>query len=518
MREKELKGLKYKVNQLAPDYDFIKKSAVYKDSGGCLTDGKRGVLTDLNRGWVGFMRSEGVDIILDLEHPQPITLVGATFLHHPELGILMPREVVFSASFNGKEFYLLGKVKNTKPLYTKKPLIQDYFLEVEAYKARFLRINFLTDVWSFIDEITLKVTSEGAATLDVTSKPKIEKTSLSDFDKTPSPSVKDMCHMVLIYSGDTYSWQAKDFLPYVGYLNKKTLTLEDYLFDSFLFLPYGKTALGYSFNHAGEKPAQKEHWLAYLESLFVEGTNLYGLDEAVGILKASLNDPYYKAKVEIAIPYPSERQSSFGEIAGKMLDFTTINPQKALANRILAVKWYVEEAIKRFVTAKFKNLELVAFYWLEENVSFSSTPFEADLVKATAAIVHSKSLAFHWIPFVQAEGFREWSEFGFDLALMQPNYFFHPEAKEDRLINNARLAKKYGLSVEIEVSNQVFTSDYYRQRFKKYLENALEYGFNKTLLAYYQETSLFCLAALSDNPQKREIYDWVYRFISKEKI
>lgn len=518
MMEKELKGLKYEVNQLAPDYDFSKKSAVYKDGGGYLTDGKRGLLTDLNSGWVGFMRSEGVEIILDLEHPQPITLVGATFLHQPELGILMPREVEFSASLNGKDYYLLGKIKNPKPLYTKEPLIQDYFLETEAYEARYLRISFLTDVWSFIDEITVKVTSEGAATLDVTSKPKIEKTSLSDFDKTPSPDVKDMHHMVLIYSGDTYSWQAKDFLPYVGYLNNKTLTLEDYLFDSFLFLPYGKNASGYSFNHAGEKPAQKEHWLAYLESLFAEGTNLYGLDEAVEILKASLNDPYYKAKVEIAIPYPSERQSNFGEITGKRLDFTTQNPQEALKNRIFAVKWYVEEAIKRFVAAKFKNLELVAFYWLEENVSFSATPFEADLVKATAAILHGKNLAFHWIPFIQAEGFREWSEFGFDLALMQPNYFFHPEAKGDRLINNARLAKKYGLSVEIEISNRVFTSEDYRGRYKLYLENALEYDFNKTLLAYYQETSLFGIAALSDKPRKREIYDWVYQFISKGKF
>lgn len=517
MREKELKGIKYKVNQLAPDYDFSKKSAVYNDKGGYLTDGKRGLLTDLNSGWVGFMRSEGVEIILDLEHPQPITLVGATFLHHPELGILMPREVEFSASLNGTDYYLLGKIKNPQPLYTKRPLIQDYFLEVEAYEARFIRISFLTDVWCFIDEITLKVTSEGAATY-ITSKPKIEKSSLSDFTKTPPPKVKDMHHMVLIYSGDTYSWQVKDFLPYVGYLNNKTSTLEDYLFDSFLFLPYGKTALGYSFNHAGEKPAQKEHWLAYLESLFIKGKNLNGLDEAVGVLKDNLNAPFYKVKVEIAIPYPSERQCEFGEINGKKLDFATNDLREALTNRISAVKWYIEEATKRFALASFKNLELVAFYWLEENVSFSVTPFEADLLKATAAIVHGKSLAFHWIPFVQAEGFREWSEFGFDLALMQPNYFFHPEAKEDRLKNNALLAKKYGLSVEIEVSNRVFTSEDYRQRYKLYLKNALEYGFNNTLLAYYQETSLFGLAAKSNEPRKREIYDWVYQFISQKKF
>ena len=516
-------GANYEVLQMTPDYDFTKKEQVYPDKGGYLTDGKAGDPLNLHDGWVGYMRAEGRHITLDLKESKPFSKVSARFLHNPSLGILMPKEVEFSASLDGENYYRLGNKKASKPLYTQGPEVEVYTIEVIPTEARYVRVSFLVDVWTFIDEITVwgsEVVSTELSTREIIGDSFGADTAAKvDLLQTPqarSSAAGGMNHMVLIYSGDKFNWQKMDFLPYVGYLNNETFVLEDYLFDGFLFLPYGTTQDGYSFGHAG-KPSNKEKWQNYLDSLFLEGQNLAALNDAVSVLKKSLADSDYKAKVEIAIPYPSSKQTNFGELDGEQLSFSLRDQEKALKNRWKAVSWYVKEVVERFDQNNYENLELVAFYWFEENISHSTTPYETELVRGVSQIVHENNLVFHWIPFVQAENFRSWNEVGFDLAMMQPNYFFHPDAKEERLENNALLAKKYGLSVEIEVANRVFTSEDYRNRFKAYLRNALEYGFNKSLLGYYQETMLFGNAAMSNDPEKREIYEWVYQFIRNEK-
>ncbi len=510
-------GAPYVVTQMAPDSDFTLKEQAYKDQGKSLTNGEEADPYDLKSGWVGYMRAEGRHITVDLGSIKNITEVSGRFLHNPTMGILMPREVQVSASLDNINFYFIGSANNKKPLFTPGPLAEKYIIKTEPVLARYVRVSFLTDVWTFLDQIEVRGNLEGEGKALSIVKPIIKTLPKEESPKPYLAAATGMKHLVLIYSGEKFNWQKSDFLPYVGYLNPETLISEDYLFDGFLFLPYGKTIDGYSFNHAGEKPSTWKHWQNYLDSLFKEGQNLSALDLAVGTLKENLDLPNYRVKVEIAIPYPSPKQSGFGELAGEAISFNLEDQDTALNNRVQAIKLYIDNTLERYKLASYKNLEIVAFYWLEENVSYSSTPKEAELIRRTAEIVHQNGFAFHWIPFVQAEGFREWREFGFDLAMMQPNYFFHPNAKEERLENNAQLAQKYGLSVEIEVSNQVFQSEDYRQRFKKYLQNAAKYNFTNSLLGYYQDTNLFGLAALSNDPQKREIYDWVYRFVRQGK-
>lgn len=506
-------GAPYVVTQMAPDYDFTLKEQAYKDQGNSLTNGEEANPHDLKSGWVGYMRAEGRHITVDLGSINNITEVSGRFLHYPTMGVLMPREFQVSASSDNINFYFIGSTTNKKPLFTQGPMAEKYTVKTEPILARFVRISFLTDVWTFLDQIEVRGDLEGEGKALNLAKSIVETMPKEETLQPHLAAVSGMKNMVLIYSGDNFNWQKSDFLPYVGYINQETLALEDYLFDSFLFLPYGKTADGYSFNHAGEKPSTWKHWQKYLDSLFKVGQNLNALDLAVETLKESLGLPNYQVKVEIAIPYPSPKQSSFGETASETISFNLKDHDASLNNRVQAIKLYVDMTLEKFERANYKNLEITGFYWLEENVSYSSTPKEAELLRRTAEIVHQNRLAFHWIPFVQAEGFREWRELGFDLAMMQPNYFFHPNAKEDRLENNAKLARKYGLSVEIEVSNQVFRTEDYRQRFKQYLQNAAKYNFTNNLLGYYQDTNLFGLAALSKDPEKREIYDWVYRFI-----
>ncbi len=56
--------------------------------------------------------------------------------------------------------------------------------------------------------------------------------------------------------------------------------------------------------------------------------------------------------------------------------------------------------------------------------------------------------------------------FGFDYAIMQPNYAFDANASEQRIADTAALCKKYGLGIEMEFGG---INDKYISQFRSYL-------------------------------------------------
>ena len=81
-----------------------------------------------------------------------------------------------------------------------------------------------------------------------------------------------------------------------------------------------------------------------------------------------------KAKVIIGIPYPSPRLNSFGKLPGESKSLNFAGDYDRDGNRFLAVKWFVEEVLTRWEEAELPNLELIGFYWYQEDIESRNSP------------------------------------------------------------------------------------------------------------------------------------------------
>jgi hypothetical protein len=124
-------------------------------------------------------------------------------------------------------------------------------------------------------------------------------------------------------------------------------------------------------------------------------------------------------------------------------------------------------------------------YWLEEQISTSSTG--PDTVKLASNIVHAKNLKFFWIPHSLAYKAYMWKDVGFDAVAFQPNYFFE-ELGYDKLKDASNIAKRYGMTNELEFDDRMVYDGVFRERFVDYLNSGVETGLMQPgfFKAYYQ--------------------------------
>src|SRR5690606_1295451 len=110
---------------------------------------------------------------------------------------------------------------------------------------------------------------------------------------------------------------------------------------------------------------------------------------------------------------PIKGTENWGSVDRVPLDFENED------DRVRAVKWYVDETIRRFKEKNFKYIELDGFYWIPESASS-----ELPLMKRVVDYVHETGHKISWIPYNYAPGADKWKEAGFDIAYQQSNYFF----------------------------------------------------------------------------------------------
>ncbi len=330
-----------------------------------------------------------------------------------------------------------------------------------------------------------------------------------------SGGVKDL---MLIYNNFGNVWNMSDALPYVTYLGPftdMTLSVNDWFFDSFLFL-----ALKGPEDHAFDSPARgtpatKKEWQWFLDILFEENRQLAAFERAYNVGKEHLGETE-KLKIYIMIPNPMAQITDFGDVDGTgSLNFSFKDPTQATDNRFRAVKWYVDQAVERFEEANFENLELVGFYWVEEMIHYE-IPGEVDLIRQVADYLHNQDLKFSWIPWFNAAGHGEWESLGFDLCIHQPNHMFS-QSPASRFIDVARQAQRYGQGIEIEADGRILNDKEQREKFLNYLRAGVTLGYmDEAVHGYYQDVGLFAQAALSSVEEIREIYDLVYQFVKGE--
>ncbi|HHV56081.1 MAG TPA: DUF4855 domain-containing protein [Firmicutes bacterium] len=337
-------------------------------------------------------------------------------------------------------------------------------------------------------------------------------------------------NIILVYTGYYASgagnWDMITALPYVAY-GKMTprepgqlpkIEWVDWFFDTYLFLGL-QAPSGRAFDSpARSAPARMEDWQWYIDHLFEEGAQLDAFEAAVAFAKErGLGPADYRGKVIIMIPNPITSQRDFGDVDGdgKSESFATIGQTSKQASeaRIKAVRWYVNQVLERWKAKQYQNLELIGFYWVEEQVHTSALS-ETPTLRTVADDLHKLGYILFWIPWFNAPGARNWRSYGFDVVIHQPNYMFNTRIPRDRLKEAAETSRTYGMGVEIEADSSILSSEAGRERYLDYLRAGVEYGYMQgAIKAYYQDARALQEAFVSWNPEVHRMYDATYEFV-----
>ena len=182
---------------------------------------------------------------------------------------------------------------------------------------------------------------------------------------------------------------------------------------------------------------------------------------------------------------------------------------------------------KAFDRKGYRNIELLGFYILPEVLS---TTWRAKykqydvVIPAVAQYAHSCNEALYWIPYCMAEGYKKWESFGFDIAYMQPNYYWEPEQKPLGTTFGEINRYKMGLELEFEYSmvenvNGASSAAIYRSRFEEYLSWAKSSGvYGQRSIALYSGTDAMNQLATSPLAGDVEMYHKLGHFIIESPL
>lgn len=470
-----------------------------------MTDGiTAGASYDIHNGkFFKFFGGAGRTIIFDLGKVSAVDKITASFTHIPSWGVQAPKSVQVCVTTDGKTWYLAGVME--KPAGDTNNTYQYELKLNKKIKARYVSLYFTFESWVGCDEVEVFGTTSVAKAVSAASAGLEEYSVVEGRRLAPSKELiggaKDTC---LLYQSRTSAYKAEDLIPYLAYVDEEG-NIKDVMFDSFLFLYYGDFPGGGA-SYGGGK---LEGWQWALNDLFKEGTNIYALDEAAGTVKEALGlGDDYTYKVILSLYYPTASITDFGDIDGDGVseDFSV------LANRLKALQCYMDQIEELYAAGNFKNIELVGYYWFHETVNGDDTESMA-MLNAVSDMVHAKGKDFCWIPYFMANGFESWKEYGFDVAVMQPNYVFKLEAPYSNLIANSKFTSKYGMGVEMELCSQVLSDERFYKRYMEYLACGVEYGYmTDCIVMYYQEMMIFREACYSGG-RARTVYDATYHFI-----
>ncbi|HBR30459.1 MAG TPA: hypothetical protein DD733_00085, partial [Clostridiales bacterium] len=460
-----------------------------------------------------FHMTRGVDrtLVFDLTKTSSISGYKLSFCHTQSAAVYLPTSITVFVSENGTDWYQIKRITDISSEDRTKCIVEGKFGNI--WKARFVAISMPVHTHLYCDEIEIigKKSIAGATSASGGTRAQVAINP----DKYASPDkLSDVHDVILMYNArDISEYESEEqnkglitideSLSYVAYRDTDGKII-DYMADSYLYLPFG------AFDHT-----TAEGWHKYVENTFTQGYNLDALNTAVGMANEVLGNSDYKVKVFLSVLRPNLKYDendnliTFGDIDGdgKNEDFTK------LEDRVKCLKWEVDENLCLFNEGNYENLELVGFYWYEEQVSYQDA-HELDMIKFAVDYVHGIDYAVIWIPYYQASGFYDWYALGFDVACMQPNYFW--KGFGNYIAENAIITKALGMCVEFEVDNAALGSSFFRKNYKAYLKGGIEYGYMKdTIHMYYISGGYGALydSYLSKNKSDRSIYDDTYKFM-----
>lgn len=241
-----------------------------------------------------------------------------------------------------------------------------------------------------------------------------------------------------------------------------------------------------------------------MNEYFEDGKYLSKIDKVIAGIKPSVPGKFIPRKIVLTIPLIVN--DNWGELNGVELHPSN-ESEEGRVDRATIAKWYVDECLKRFAEKDYENLQLIGFYWQEENGRI----WEENGI-TIAGHIHSYGLNFYWVPWYNAYNNTKWKDYGFDAAWLQPNYLFYEEQYPDKsqLYNAYDKAAANGMYLEMELDNlrklqrQTEYWDVYEE--KGVLEN--------WPLVYYESGSMFPSRENISDPDWKAFHERVAKDIA----
>lgn len=486
-------GKSYTVEYYTPVKDAFPKKAYKKENK--LTDGKTAKSNSMgDSAWTEFYRGTAVEVTIDLGEVMAVTEATLGELQYRSAGIWCSRYLEIYVSENGTDFGLVGKTVNENLItQTQQKRVEFKVTLDKAYKARYVRAVFSSDVFTYVDEITVYGGKDvsGAVSAEKTVIP--EKEIGGDID-----GINSIC---LMYTATNYT--PETIKPYFAYVDKNGKVV-DTMFDAMLFLgmPITSSADGYM---------RQADMKSFVSVAMGANTNMGALNTVVGQLKGELGlEDDFKYPIFFSVPNIGIYSGAFGEIGGKTVSSSSLDERTAI------VEWYIDYVEEQFDAAGFENLTIKGFYWFAESIDYARSVNESELVKSFNDYSHEKGYKTMWIPFYSAAGIDEAKDLGFDSVTMQSGHAFEggeevgtPTAQACK--DAAATVKRFGLNgLEFEVD--CYVKDY-AKRFEKYVNAAYGAGLiDNGMITMYQVGDH--LYHSSKGTFSRSVYDLTYEFIS----
>ena len=495
-------GLPQQIEQLA-SFSAEVATTFYnsKEDATMLTDGKfASKATYADTAYFRFTNGLGRTIIYDLGKESAVSSFMGSFLFESSSGVNLPRRLVIKASQNGVDWQTIHTTANFQTLESAARVELTESFD-KTYKARYIKFEFAITTHIYCDELAIYGTKQIPDDAADIVADEAEDTIYPDKYITPDDFL-GVNNMLLSYNHDPASASggkttAEEYMPFVGYYDRGG-KLADTFFDSFLFLPYGA--------YVNEENGDFTAWNAYVDNVFAEDANVNALSEAAERVSEGLGRDV-RVSVFFSILYTWPDKTSFGDVDGDGVieDFSKAEDRKK------AIKWIIDEQLSRFEAGGYDNLDLLGFYWYEEQVTYTD-PHELELIRYASDYVHSLGYKLMWIPWYCAPGYTDWKELGFDMACMQPNYAFSGQATVERLYDNAETTRRLGMCVEIEIGQYDAQADILR--YKEYLAVGAETGYMNAVKCYYQGgvPGAFYYAYKSTDPLINSVYHDTYLF------
>ena len=353
------------------------------------------------------------------------------------------------------------------------------------------------------------------------------------------PEFNYLRHLVL----PIWDWKnpmtPKDMSLYLAHYNKKDKP-DDWFYDT--IMPYimhapngnflagdvnrGTTRCGdgdfYAITHPN--PGNLQDWEDHLNAQLAPNGPVDTIDKLIPELARKIGrKPDHKINIVLTVPYPMTNQSWFGKLNKHKtnMNFSVIGQDLVHASeqRLEAVNWYVDQALKRFEKANFKNVNLLGFYWLYETMHYSWDIDDHWVVKEFYKHCKRRKTNLFWIPFYSSYNVRilnDYRGFYFDCAMLQPNVIFYYKFRDVK--QSVLEAKARGAGVEMEYyydllpMYSVGKEKYWR--FRNYLNGGVKYGYmTESVCGHFIGPYDIPIMYRSKKPQELEAYEDLYHFV-----
>jgi hypothetical protein len=332
-------------------------------------------------------------------------------------------------------------------------------------------------------------------------------------------------HMMIV---DATYFSEEDFIPYVGAVNGNG-EVSEWLFDSFLLctslssgnyycadINIGTTMSGEGDFYAvpSPNPSNKKDFDEAINNIIKDA---HKLSTTIENLEKKLGKPEHSRNVIVPIPYPGILQTAFGEIDGKVLNFSVKgqNLTRATEDRLKACQYFIKSFIEKWKQLNLKNVNLLGFYWIFETVYRGWDVDDHYLLKELKKHINNMGFKSLWIPFWASYNVHlldDYKKYYFDAAFMQPNYLFYEKITGLKEAAEAAKARNAGFELEyyVELHEPTKVGAEKHKRFRDYLNGGINYGYMEGACAWFVGGGLHRMLNI---PEEREYYQDIVEFV-----